>query len=92
MSWILADNYDDNYGQNCSDSDDEDCWVEKDVMLSVAERRAKEVSFQNVSQFSLHICLFKDESEEEQMIGPQIPQKVKFTLLLSFFTFNERFF
>merc|ERR1712039_861064 len=43
-----------------SDSDDEDCWVEKDVMLSVAERRAKE-----------------DESEEEQMIGPQIPQKVQ---------------
>ena len=67
-----------------SDSDDEDCWVEKDVMLSVAERRAKEVSFQNVSQFSLHICLFKDESEEEQMIGPQIPQKVKFALLMSF--------
>ena len=67
-----------------SDSDDEDCWVEKDVMLSVAERRAKEVSFRNVSQFSLHICLFKDESEEEQMIGPQIPQKVKFNLMPSF--------
>ena len=30
-----------------SDSDDEDCWVEKDVMLSVAERRAKEVSLKN---------------------------------------------
>ena len=31
-----------------SDSEDEDCWVEKDVMLSVAERRAKEVSFRNI--------------------------------------------
>ena len=32
-----------------SDSEDEDCWVEKDVMLSVAERRAKEVSFKIIS-------------------------------------------
>ena len=67
-----------------SDSEDEDCWVEKDVMLSVAERRAKEVSFQDilkiVKEYFKTVChapLFQDESEEEQMIGPQLPQKVK---------------
>jgi len=50
-----------NSGSSSSDSEEEE-WVEKDVMVSVAERRAKG----------------EDELDpDEDIIGPQLPQKVQ---------------